>query len=263
MEATRLVRSGVECVLQWEKKDNLDAARKVLEAEGPESWQLEHLAHWFKHTFFTFVHKVPCNNCGSNDTTMAGAARPNLLEQSGGANRVEVHSCSSCGAYTRFPRYNAPQVLLTTRRGRCGEASNLAGQLLRAAGFDVRHVAAVEDHVWIEARENSATRFVHFDPCENAIGKPLMYERGWGKRFTYIIAASKTHVADVTKSYCKAWNDETLHRRRKNVTGALCALLVMQSNALLAKLPMQAREAQLGTILSECYDSSKEKVHTD
>ena len=39
------------------------------------------------------------------------------------------------------------------------------------------------------------------DPCENAYDAPKMYERGWGKKLTYVIAISTMEVVDVTPRY--------------------------------------------------------------
>jgi peptide-N4-(N-acetyl-beta-glucosaminyl)asparagine amidase len=39
------------------------------------------------------------------------------------------------------------------------------------------------------------------DACENAYDMPLVYERGWGKKLSYVIAYSKDEIVDVSKRY--------------------------------------------------------------
>jgi peptide-N4-(N-acetyl-beta-glucosaminyl)asparagine amidase len=45
-----------------------------------------------------------------------------------------------CDQQTRFVRYTSAVKLLETRTGRCGEWANCFLLVLRAAGFDARHI---------------------------------------------------------------------------------------------------------------------------
>ena len=56
-----------------------------------------------------------------------------------------------------------------------------------AQGLEVRYVLDQTDHVWTEYYSPSKARWVHLDPCEASYDQPLLYEKGWGKKLTYII----------------------------------------------------------------------------
>ena len=113
---------------------------------------------------------------------------------------------------TRFPRYNLPSVLLKTRKGRCGEWANCFTLICNAVGFDARWVLDVTDHVWTEVWLPQRARWVHADPCENVLDAPLMYEKGWGKKLSYVFAFGRHGAIDVAPRYSAGWS-ETLQRR--------------------------------------------------
>lgn len=117
------------------------------------------------------------------------------------ARRTEVYFCAGCNQSLRYPRYNQVIKLLETRNGRCGEWANCFTGLVRALGHEARFVVDWTDHVWTEVWIEAESRWVHMDPCENAYDAPKMYERGWGKKLTYIVAVSPREVVDVTPRY--------------------------------------------------------------
>ena len=193
-----------------------DAGQQDNAAPGHLLWRdclLKVLTSWFKNEFFQWVNNPSCDACGSDATQGVGAAQPTPAEASGGAGRVEVYACSACGAHTRFPRYNDPVKLLSWRKGRCGEWSNAFALLCTALGFDTRHVHDWTDHVWVEVWSPAQVKWLHVDPCENAVDAPLTYESGWGKKLNWIIAISPRHIVDVTWRYTTDWAGVSSRRR--------------------------------------------------
>ena len=120
----------------------------------------------------------------------------------------------TCNKKTRFPRYNHPGKLLETRNGRCGEWANCFCLCSRALDFDTRYILDWTDHVWAEIYSNSQKRWLHADPCENALDKPLIYEHGWNKKLSYVIGFSRQEVVDVTWRYSSR-HREVLERRNE------------------------------------------------
>ena len=141
---------------------------------------------------------------------------PTPDEAKHGASRVETYSCASprCGAAIRFPRYNDAVHLLETRAGRCGEWANCFTLCCRALGFEARWVLDWTDHVWTEVYSDAQRRWLHCDPCEEACDQPKLYERGWGKRLSFVVAFGKDDVVDVTKRYVLDFENVTTKERR-------------------------------------------------
>ncbi|CAB4063552.1 E3.5.1.52 [Lepeophtheirus salmonis] len=115
----------------------------------------------------------------------------------------------------RFPRYHSnPSKLLETRRGRCGEWANCFALLARSMKYDVRRVLDWTDHVWVEIFSEHQDRWVHVDPCEGVLDKPLLYEVGWKKELSYVIATTSIYeVIDVTPRYVKCIEETKKNKR--------------------------------------------------
>ncbi|KAM6899468.1 peptide-N(4)-(N-acetyl-beta-glucosaminyl)asparagine amidase [Xenentodon cancila] len=178
---------------------------------GIEEFLVLELLRWFKKDFFSWVDCLPCSQCGGC-TQNTGSLSPSADDLRWGAQRVENHFCQSCRLSTRFPRYNNPEKLLESRRGRCGEWANCFTLCCRSLGLEARYIWDSTDHVWTEIYSVSQRRWLHCDSCENICDKPLLYEVGWGKKLAYVLAFSKDQVVDVTWRYsCK--HPEVLSRR--------------------------------------------------
>lgn len=63
-----------------------------------------------------------------------------------------MHKCDACQTYTSFPRYSDLNVLLETRKGRCGEWGNTFTLICTAMGWDSRLVVDETDHLWTEVK---------------------------------------------------------------------------------------------------------------
>jgi peptide-N4-(N-acetyl-beta-glucosaminyl)asparagine amidase len=159
------------------------------------------------------------------------------MDQSWLCSRVENFYCPCCTETSQFPRINNPSVLLQTRKGRCGEFANAFTLICRSLGFHTRIVIDLSpekgDHVWTEVfdergefregeqygvatADSSAAsahnaefaslsppgpRYICFDSCEGFADRPLVYEQGWGKTITRVVAVSVEGIYDVTQRY--------------------------------------------------------------
>lgn len=166
------------------------------------------------------MHIQPlCTKCNIKATATQKPGNPTKDEKADGARRVEMYECSQCKVEVRFPRFNNPIKLLETRHGRCGEWANCFTLFCRAAGLDTRSVIDNLDHVWVEIWADELGRWIHCDPCENVIDTPPMYESGWNKKYAYVFAFAKDHVADVTWRY--TFNRKLTTKRRNKCRPAV------------------------------------------
>ncbi|XP_012865966.1 PREDICTED: peptide-N(4)-(N-acetyl-beta-glucosaminyl)asparagine amidase isoform X1 [Dipodomys ordii] len=216
-ENPALQEKALTCIpvkeLKRKSQEKLSRARKLDKGSNisDEDFLLLELLHWFKEEFFHWVNNVLCSKCGG-ETRSREKLLPNDDELKWGAKNVEDHYCDACQFSNRFPRYNDPEKLLETRCGRCGEWANCFTLCCRALGFEARYVWDYTDHVWTEVYSPSQQRWLHCDACEDVCDKPLLYEIGWGKKLSYVIAFSKDEVVDVTWRYsCK--HEEVISRR--------------------------------------------------
>ncbi|KAG1948791.1 peptide-N(4)-(N-acetyl-beta-glucosaminyl)asparagine amidase [Pimephales promelas] len=216
-ESPELQEKALNCipheVLRSRAKERLKQAKDADPACSlcEEDMLVLDLLQWFKGDFFSWVDSLPCSRCGGG-TQPSGSLPPSSDDQRWDAGRVENHYCHTCQLSNRFPRYNNPEKLLETRRGRCGEWANCFTLFCRALGLEARYIWDSTDHVWTEVYSQSQHRWLHCDPCENTCDKPLLYEVGWGKKLSYILGFSKDQVVDVTWRYsCK--HPEVLSRR--------------------------------------------------
>jgi len=51
--------------------------------------------------------------------------------------------------------------------------------------------------VWCEVYDINENRWIHVDPCECLIDTPLVYEEGWKKDLSYVIATSKDEIQGI------------------------------------------------------------------
>ncbi|WVW80091.1 hypothetical protein I302_102064 [Kwoniella bestiolae CBS 10118] len=172
------------------------------------------LAQWFKQDYMRWIDPIPCPKC-HGPTSAIGSSEPSPAERADGAGRVELHKCvdGDCGEIRRFCRYGRIKALIRTREGRCGEWAQLFYCFSRVRGVECRYVWNSEDHVWCEYWSPTLQHWVHVDPCEAAINKPLLYARGWGKKQAFCLAFGPYGAEDVTRAYVDDW-EECKNRRR-------------------------------------------------
>nr|CAH7728170.1 unnamed protein product [Callosobruchus chinensis] len=217
------------------------------------------LLSWFKNDFFTWVDCMECEHCGGETAFSHMSTDPKHLVYT---ERVELHRCKSCHQFTPFPRYNDLNILLETRKGRCGEWANTFTLCCRAMNWDARLVVEENDHVWTEVYSITQKRWLHCDSCENICDTPLIYETGWNKKISYVIAYSSEEVQDVTWRYSS--NHKAVLSRRKNcLENELIDALFTIRDKKQTRLPETRKKYLTKRMLMELVEFLVEKKSTD
>ena len=220
-------------ILNFSEHDASNALLEVIPFEIIETLEgdaiVVELVKWFKEDFFTFAKEFKCHNCQGPTVRLPQLDPPSKTESQHLARITELYKCQRCGAMTRFPRYNSVAKLVETRIGRCGEFANTFAAILNALGLDVRLVDDMNDHIWVEFWSEEKQRYVHVDPCENIVDKPLTYESGWKKKETWVIAVGEGQAADVTPKYTQHL-DECIQRRSRMCSEDLFKKIIKYQN---------------------------------
>ena len=157
----------------------------------------------------------------SEHQTFVGYVYPNSTELTGKASRTELYQCHQCASFTRFPRYNAAQFVMTQKRGRCGEYSMLLYRFVRALHHECRWVVDWADHVWVELLLQSSNhddnRWIHLDPCEAAVNENFIYQ-GWGKKQNYILGFYLPTIYNMKESLQHLHDSQQQPRSNRAIT---------------------------------------------
>ena len=158
------------------------------------------LLKWFKEEFFKWVDRPECPRCKeSAKMERWGDAMPRNEDREFNATKIESYKCRDCKIEVRFPRYNHPVKLFETKVGSCSEWANCFTAICVALGYPARKTIDWTDHAWTEILIDE--RWTHVDPCEGSFDQPLLYEEGWGKDLSYVLAFSNEEILDVSKRY--------------------------------------------------------------
>lgn len=218
------------------------------------------LMKWFKESFFEWVDSPTCQFCSS--TTKFKGINHETNEKN--VKYAEIYECENCHLITDFKRYGICEQLLTIRKGRCGEWAYCFTLFCRALGWEARLVIDQTDHVWTEVWSLQQKRWIHCDPCETALDKPLLYEKGWGKKLSYIIAYSNEEVQDVTWRYTSSSNN-VLKRRtlctENELLNTILSLSQQRQNnlsSLRSKYLAERRLKECIELLFDCKSTNNE-----
>ncbi|KAF7496008.1 Peptide-N(4)-(N-acetyl-beta-glucosaminyl)asparagine amidase [Sarcoptes scabiei] len=209
-------KKTAKSLVPWDsfKKEFNDSHNDVKEKINELDYCIIKLLEWFKNDFFNWFDGIKCEKCGCDCIFLRCKTKPDALCDEFYCHNIEVYNCDDCGKQFEFPRYNHAGKLLLTRKGRCGEWALTFAYLSHVFGYQIRIVCHFDDHVWVEVYSENRAQWIHCDPCENVFDNPLLYECGWNKPSTLIIAYGMHEVRDVTWRYTSRWKQTTELRRK-------------------------------------------------
>lgn len=209
---------------------------------------LEH----FKQELFTWVNELKCDHCNGKECDLLECRHTNDIEYH--CQMIEVYKCPKCNSLIEFPRYNHAGRLLETRRGRCGEWALCFSYICFVFDYDVRMVHHVDDHVWVEIFSEHQKRWIHCDPCENAFDNALLYECGWKKPATLIIASGMNEIRDVTWRYSSEWQKTVMLRIQLFDENRLQSMIDQNNRRLQSNLSATERDRILHRWMGEMVE---------
>lgn len=95
------------------------------------------------------------------------------------------------------------------------------------------------------------------DPCENAFDTPKLYEKGWGKKLTYVLSFSNVEVVDTTPRYIL---NKALNRTRRDLVPEMWLATTIESLRLdlCSQLPPGERAKQVAKHRAEQDELARE-----
>mmetsp|Transcript_53855 Transcript_53855/g.118111 ORF Transcript_53855/g.118111 Transcript_53855/m.118111 type:complete len:406 (+) Transcript_53855:3-1220(+) len=215
-----------------EEKVNRERAAKVLKL--------------IKTKYSFYHHKCMADQCTSDKAPTGLVGRVSCKNTTNSADCVyaEVLHCQQCDTTFEYDRLHGVPALLDTVHvrngiaGQCEEFSRLGHGIFVALGFEARYIYDFTDHVWIELRIPAKTgQWIHADPSEGIFDNPKMYEAGWGKKLTVILAISPEEIEHVTARYTDNYAATV---QRRGFSEDLLYKVISQANQRLRyELPLQ------------------------
>lgn len=227
--------------------ENLEKNLKI-EIGDQNDYCLIRLMEYFKSNLFTWMDSIHCDKCNFQCRYLENKKASNIEFY---CFNIEIYKCPICLNLYEFPRYNHAGKLLITKKGRCGEWALAFAYLCFVFKYEIRLVYHYDDHVWVEVFSKNKQRWIHCDPCENSYDNPLMYECGWKKRSSLIIAYGMNEVRDVTWRYASDYYHTLRYRQTLFDEKQLICVLNQKNSILQSKLSKNEQNRYIEQWLAE------------